>query len=126
MKNLQIIKTVIASLALVIASGCASIVTDSQTAINVHTSNGQKVKVTVDGMQFDVPGMVIAQKNGADKILTTNDSNCASATMVPKKIEGFFWANILIPGGLFGSTTDSSTNKMWTYEETAMITCNNG
>jgi len=125
MKNLQIIKTVIASLALVIASGCASIVTDSQTAINVQTSNGQKVKVTVDGMQFDVPGVVIAQKNGMDKVLTTNDSKCASATIVPKKIEGAFWGNILA-GGVLGSTTDSSTNKMWTYEEMAVINCNNG
>ncbi len=122
MKNLQMIKTVFASLVLVVASGCASIVTDGQTAINVQTSNGQKVKVSVDGMKFDVPGMVIAQKNGQDKMFLVEGSQCDSTTVVPTKIETAFWGNILV-GGLLGSTTDSSTNKMWTYEESVVINC---
>ena len=125
MKIAQIFKMAIATVTLVVASGCASIVTDNTTAINVQTSNGQKVKVTIEGAQYDVPGMVIANKNGLDKVLTTNDSNCASSVLVEKKVEGWFWGNILF-GGLIGSTTDSSTDKMWTYDENVVINCTNG
>lgn len=123
MKTVQIFKTAIAAATLVLASGCASIVTDSTTAINVQTSNGQKVKVSMEGRQFDVPGIIVADKNGLDKMLVVeNNEQCQTGTTVPKKIEGWFWGNIL-SGGFFGSTTDSSTDKMWTYQDTVVINC---
>ncbi len=122
MKNLQMIKTAFASLVLVVASGCASLVTDSQTVINVQTSNGQKVKVSVDGMQFEAPGMILAHKNGQDKMLLTENSQCASSTVIPTKLEPSFWVDVILISPL-STTVDYATDKMWTYEEFVVLNC---
>lgn len=122
MMKLQLLKTTLVACIITATSGCASIVTDSTTAINVQTSNGQTVKVSMDGQQFNAPGTVLALKNGQDKVLLVEGDKCDSQTIVPKKIEAAFWGNILI-GGFFGSTTDSSTAKMWTYQDTTTINC---
>lgn len=108
--------------ALAITTGCASIITDETAAINVVTSNNQQATVSVDGQAYQVPGVVLATKDGQDKILVADGKGCDANTVVPTKIEGAFWGNILI-GGLLGSTTDSATNKMWTYQETVTINC---
>lgn len=103
-------------------TGCATILTDDTKAVNVSTSNGKEIQVTVDGTEHTVPGIVQFKKDGTDKIVTTSTEGCAKQTAANKKIEGAFWVNILT-GGLFGSTTDSATDKMWTYDDNITVTC---
>ena len=43
-----------------------------------------------------------------------------TVTVVNSHIEPWFWGNIL-SGGVFGSTTDSSTGAMWKYDETVVV-----
>lgn len=104
-------------------SGCASIVTDRNATINLATSNGQTTKVTIDGQEFSAPGVVSVLKNGEDKLIIAKDEKCTAQTLAKKEVELAFWGNILT-GGLLGSTTDYSTDKMWTYSDTVMINCN--
>ena len=122
MMKLQFVKTSLVATVIALISGCASVVTDSATAINVQTTNGKEAKVFVDGQPYQVPGVVMAKKDGQDKIVTVEGEGCAKSTVIPKQIETAFWGNILI-GGFLGSTTDSATDKMWTYNETVTIDC---
>ncbi len=103
--------------------GCASILTDDTTHINIGTTHGKKIPVKIDGVKHIVPAMVRVKKNGENKIiLTSKNSGCAKRTIVKRKIEGAFWANI-ISGGSFGSSTDMATDKMWTYDNPVTISC---
>ena len=54
--------------------------------------------------------------------MTSAQSNCQRQTVMKKEIEGAFWVNIL-SGGVWGSTTDYATDKMWTYDDSVVITC---
>lgn len=119
---MNIKKLVVAVSAAAMMSGCASILTDETKSVNVATSTGKQIEVTIDGTQHTVPGIVMFQKDGTDKIITTADDTCTKQTAANKKIEGAFWVNLL-SGGLFGSTTDNATNKMWTYEDNVTISC---
>lgn len=120
--KLQFVKNSLVAGIIALSTGCASIVTDSATAINVQTSNGKEVKAYVDGQPYTVPGVVMATKDGQDKIVTVEGEGCEKSTVLKKEIETAFWGNILI-GGLLGSTTDSATDKMWTYQENVTLNC---
>ena len=48
---------------------------------------------------------------------------CAPETAMPKSVDSKFFINI-ISGGVFGSTTDYTTEKMWRYSETVVVACN--
>jgi hypothetical protein len=104
------------------ATGCASIITDDTAYINLQTSNGEAIQVTIDGQVFEAPGMVLVQKTGTDKIILSKNENCASQTIAPKEVEPAFFGNILL-GGFLGSSTDYGTNKMWTYSDNTIISC---
>ncbi len=51
------------------------------------------------------------------------DDSCTKETNLNKEIEPTFFVNILT-GGVFGSTTDMSTKKMWKYQDSVTISCN--
>jgi uncharacterized protein YceK len=104
-------------------SGCASLITENGKTVQVLTSNNQKAEIRVDGQKRTVPAALVFVKDGKDKIITTEDPACQEQTVVKKKIEGAFWGNIIF-GGLIGSTTDSVGDKMWTYDDTVTIICN--
>jgi hypothetical protein len=104
------------------ATGCASIITDDTAYINLQTSNGEAIQVTIDGQVFQAPGSVLVQKTGTDKIIISRNENCASQTVVPKQIEPAFFGNILL-GGFLGSSTDYANNSMWTYTNNTIINC---
>ena len=105
-----------------LATGCASIVTGDSAFINVRTSTGEKIQVTVDGQEYNAPGLITVAKTGTDKIIIANNDNCDRETLAEKEIELAFWGNI-ITGGFLGSTTDSATDKMWTYSESIVVNC---
>lgn len=115
-------KLLLAAGVVTMMSGCASIVTDGTSTINLQTTNGQTTQVTIDGQEFTAPGVVSVLKNGENKLIIAKNEKCAPQTLVEKEIELAFWGNI-ITGGLLGSTTDFSTDKMWTYNDQVTIDC---
>ena len=112
------------ALAMVALSGCASVMTSETQVIEVTTTSGKKVEVTVDGNKSTTPGSIQVLRNGQEKVIKTSEPGCDSATPVKKEVTPVFFGNIII-GGLLGSTTDSATGKMWDYAEKVEIKCEN-
>ena len=120
MKNKAVL---LAAGSLLWVSGCASILTEDTTPVNISTSNGKSATVMVDDETHQVPGVVYFKKDGEDKMVTTKPgSDCVSQTVAPRKVESEFWINIFAFGPL-STTTDMATDKMWGYEDTVEISC---
>lgn len=122
---MSILKLVPLMVAALLASGCATMFTDSTKISNVSTSSGKEIKITVDGIYHNIPGTVVLSKNGQDKIIETDEPSCEKATVVETKMEGSTWLNLFwLPGGTITSfVVDSANNKMWTYDDSIVITC---
>ncbi|KAF7785361.1 hypothetical protein PRUB_a4917 [Pseudoalteromonas rubra] len=116
--------SIIPAAALVMLSGCASVMTSDMQTIQVTTNTGKVVEVTADGNQSNTPGAVQVLRDGQDKVIRTTAAGCASETPVKKSVTPAFFGNIVI-GGLLGSTTDASTGKMWDYADSVEIQCDN-
>ncbi len=101
--------------------GCASILTDRTTKVNVTTSNGKPATVTTKGTTYQVPALIEIPKSKDDLILKAT-GECEGQAYSSSKIEPTFWVNIL-SGGAFGSSTDYGTDKMWRYEDNMEIKC---
>ncbi len=114
--------TIASAFLIVAGSGCASILNEKTQNVNVVTSNGHKAEVSIDGMPFQVPGVASFKRAKGDKLITTRDSKCNPTTVAPSTVDNVFFINIL-SGGVFGSTTDYGTEKMWKYQDTVMISC---
>lgn len=121
MKKLELCATLIA---FTLLSGCASVFNDNTQTVNVRSSNDKTVKGVVDGMPFQTPGAVAVLRNKNPKIFNVDQEGCAKQTAVDSSVDVKFFGNILI-GGVLGSTTDYSTDKMWRYADTVTIQCNN-
>lgn len=115
-------KTIYVSVAALILSGCASIMTSEEQSIKVTSSNNKAVEVSVDDKTATTPGTVVVLRDGKDKVVTSTTPGCQNATPIKKEIATVFWGNIFI-GGVLGSTTDASTGKMWDYADNVEITC---
>jgi hypothetical protein len=120
----KIINAAIASSVIALTSGCASILNDDTQMVNVATSNGKTIQVSVDGQQFQAPGIITLTRENADKVITTDAKGCTPKTLAKKQVDNTFWLNIL-SGGSFGSSTDYSTENMWGYQERIIVTCSN-
>ena len=118
------LKIALAVTVVALASGCASIINEKTQKINVVTSSGQKAQVLIDGVPFEAPGIATVTRTKADKVITTKDPKCNSTTLMPSTVDNVFWINV-ISGGVFGSTTDYSTEKMWKYQDTVIVSCKN-
>ncbi|MCO7191051.1 MULTISPECIES: adenosine deaminase [unclassified Pseudoalteromonas] len=116
--------SIIPAAALVMLSGCASIVTSDVQTIQVTTNTGKTVEVSADGNKSDTPGSIQVLRNGQDKVIRTTAAGCAAETPVQKKVAPAFFGNVIL-GGLLGSTTDASTGKMWDYADSVEIQCDN-
>lgn len=121
MKNFSKAAALVVSTAL-IATGCSTILNDDTQKINVATSTGSSISGTVNGAPFTAPGVVSVKREKADKVFVTSAAGCAEQTVAAKKVDSTFFVNIFGPG-VFGSTTDHSTGKMWGYDETVTINC---
>ena len=91
----------------VLATGCATIITPKEQKINVSSSTGEAIEVTLDGKSSSTPGQFTILRNGQDKTVNTTTPGCAPSTPLMKSIAPAFRGNIII-GGLIGSTTDNS------------------
>jgi uncharacterized protein YceK len=112
------------ALAAVLLSGCASVMTSETQVIEVTTTTGKAVEVTIDGNTSNTPGSIQVLRDGQDKVIKTTATGCESSTVVEKTISPVFFGNIVI-GGLLGSSTDSITGKMWDYADKVEISCEN-
>ncbi len=100
-------------------AGCATLFSEDYATINVSTSNGKKVDITVDGQNYTAPTTVKLEKDGSTKVIATQDISCASSTAVRKKLEVVTFINVFSTTGF---TTDAATGSMWTYDN-AVIDC---
>ena len=104
------------------STGCASILNEKTQNVNIVTSSGRKAEVMVDGMPFQAPGVATFKRTKADKLITTKDPKCNPTTVAPSTVDNVFFINV-VSGGVFGSTTDYGTEKMWKYQDTVVISC---
>lgn len=103
-------------------SGCASILNEKTQPINISASNGKEAVGTIDGQAFKTPGIVSVTRENKNKIAVVTTEGCAKETLMEKSVDSKFWINILT-GGVWGSSTDYSTDKMWRYSENIVISC---
>ncbi|MCM2332457.1 MAG: hypothetical protein NDI82_00720 [Anaeromyxobacteraceae bacterium] len=103
-------------------TGCASILNDQTQRLNVSASNGAEIKGTVNGQAFTGPGIVEVTRENKDKVFVTETPGCAKETIAAKEVDTKFFINIL-SGGVFGSSTDYGTEKMWKYDDNVVIPC---
>lgn len=107
-------------------TGCATLFSDDIQLINVIAVNGKTSTVTLDGIQYPVPGLIPVIRSNTTKILLGNDSHCPALTIIPRSIEPFFIANLISGGfGSFGSTTDYHSEKVWRYDNVVPLYCTN-
>lgn len=106
----------------VLMSGCSTIFNEKTQTVNVTSSDGRSIKGTVDGTPFTTPGAVPVLRTKASKVFLTDAEGCNKQTTSESKVDVKFFGNIIL-GGVFGSTTDYSTDKMWKYDDNVTITC---
>src|ERR1035437_48818 len=105
-------------------TGCATMFNGSARKINVQAQNGKEVKMqaqTKDGaVNLTAPSTINTTASNEDITITVADP-CykKTQTVVAKKIALAFWANAFNDG--LGSTTDSTTGSMWTYDENVVV-----
>lgn len=120
--NLSALKAALV-VSVVALSGCASILNDKTQQVNVASSNGKPIQGSIDGTPFTGPGIVTVLRENKNKTITTDTAGCAKETALNKSVDSVFFLNLL-SGGVFGSTTDYSTEKMWRYEPSVTVSCN--
>ena len=103
-------------------SGCATILNEETQNINVSSSNGKAIKGSIDGVPFSGPGIVTVKRENKDKVIVSDTAGCAKQTALNKSVDSKFFVNI-VSGGVFGSTTDYSTEEMWRYEPSVVVAC---
>ena len=102
------------SLALVILiSSCASIMSTSKQTVG-FSSNPQKASVFVDNMKIgDTPISSSLLRKREHTVRIELEGYLPYETTLTKKLNGWFFGNILI-GGLIGVVVDASTGAMYT------------
>ena len=108
--------------AAMVLSGCATILNEDTQNINVSSSNGKAIQGSIDGVPFTGPGIVTVKRENKDKILLSTTPGCTPQTALNKSVDSKFFVNI-ISGGVFGSTTDYSSEEMWRYDESVVVAC---
>lgn len=96
-------------------ASCATIINGSNQTITVN-SDVPGAQVSINGMPLGVTPLITSIKRGQEGVLTVQMPGYTPfQAALSKKINGIFFANILL-GGLFGSSTDYSTGAMYAYE----------
>lgn len=105
--------------AMVLMSGCATILSGSHQKINI-TSNPPQKEVTIGYQTVMTPAIVEVERDDRDLIVKAKE--CNDQKVVSSKINPVFFVNIL-SGGVFGSTTDYGSGSMWEYEDNINLNC---
>lgn len=120
MKNLA---AGIVTASVILTSGCATIINDETQSINVRTSNNTEIEAQVGGQQVTTPASVSVKRAKDDLVVQTSNEKCSPSTSVESSVDDVFFINIL-SGGVFGSTTDYSSEEMWEYDSDVVVNCN--
>ncbi len=115
-------KLILVLTALLGLTSCATILNDKAQRINVTTSNNVKTDIVVAGQTYQAPAIITLDRSEKDLIVKAQNPNCTQEYLLKSKVDNKFWINIL-SGGTFGSTTDYSTEKMWTYQDEVELKC---
>lgn len=99
--------------ATVLFTGCATIISGDNQNINLQSKKEQIV--SIDGKEYTSPAIVSLERVNKDAILKVKD--CNKQVLLKKEVNPVFYVNIL-SGGVFGSTTDYSSDSMWQYDQT--------
>lgn len=110
--------------AVLLLSGCATIMTSDMQSIRITSSNNEPAEVTVDDKKVMTPGTILVLRDGKDKSVQTSTEGCENNTLIKKSVTPIFFGNLVI-GGVLGSTTDGSTGKMWDYQDDIEVKCKN-
>lgn len=108
---------------MIAVTGCASILNDKTQKINITTSNNTPVNITINGQSYKAPDIISVMRSKEDLVIKSDNPKCTQQYLVKSKIDNKFWINILT-GGTTGSTTDYTTDKMWTYQDEVELKCN--
>jgi hypothetical protein len=122
MKTQRLLVRLLATSIAIATAGCATILNDETQKVNVASSTGEKFSFSIDGQTYEGPIIIDVARTKADKIILAESPNCVKQTLLPAEVDGKFWINIL-SGGVFGSTTDYSSEEMWGYESNVVVTC---
>ncbi len=102
------------SLLLTVLSGCASII-DGQTQTVTFNSSPSGARVYVNGMDMgSTPLTALVKRSKATMVSAQKPGYEAQQLVLQTKVNMWFWGNIIL-GGLYGSTTDYSTDAMVEY-----------
>jgi hypothetical protein len=82
----------------------------------------KNLQLEIDGKTHVAAGIIEIKKENKNKTLKVLSPGCEQSIALNKGIEPTFFVNIL-SGGMFGSTTDYSTEKMWRYQSTIDVIC---
>lgn len=113
----------------VIFSGCATLFGGGgkqQITINAEKSISGKIgyitednATIINQQQFTTPATVTVIREDKD-IMITSDSNEFEPVKVEKKLNPWFWGDVLATS-LVSTTTDVVTGAMWKYDENVTI-----
>jgi hypothetical protein len=124
---MKVIKIAVFLMTVTLASGCATYLNAKTQPVNVTTSNQQAIKVTVNGVEFSVPGIVALNRENSYKIFSTNTPGCVQKTVAQQHVASAFFGNgvfgAFTPSGSIGSLTDYATGNMWKYDDNITIQC---
>jgi hypothetical protein len=115
-----------ASVALLVLTGCASIITGTSQQISVATTpTGAKCVVSRQGQSIAVvqptPGVATVQKDKHDILITCDKDGYQTANeYVHSGVEAGTFGNIIL-GGVIGWGVDSATGADNKYTETVMV-----
>lgn len=115
-------KSILAIVALMGLTSCATILNEDTQRINVTTSNNVKTDIIVNGQTYQAPSILTLDRSEKDLVIKAQNPNCNQDYLLKSKVDNKFWLNIL-SGGTFGSTTDYSTEEMWTYQDEVELKC---
>lgn len=94
-------------------TGCATILSGDNQSINLQSK--KETTVSINGQQYTSPNVISLERTDKDAVLKVKD--CEKQILLKKEINPVFFVNIL-SGGVFGSTTDYSSDSMWQYDQT--------
>ena len=110
----RLVKTVIIFSALVLLSGCASIMGTKTQKVTFDTEPKGAEVFLKDKMTCKTPCTVELVKDTYTSVTFKKDGYDSRTVEIEQGIANIFWGNILI-GGVLGSTTDSSSSAMYEY-----------
>jgi len=107
----------IISIGLVILTGCASIIAPGPDVMTV-SSEPPGATVFLDSCQVGVTPTILRVDRSMEGLLMLRKEGYQPAVwQISKPINGWFFGNILIPGGLIGIIIDAATGNIVKFSE---------